>query len=253
MASNKRKKQGDKDRKAELDELATEIRKGHAKVVSSLRTSLDAARETGELLNTAKGRVPRGRWTTFLADNCHVGEQEAQRYMRIAKNWERLVAATGDPSALTLSEALKIFAKPSAADATSHQDASTGEPIAAKFTVSEDEFDSRREQAGALRVDTLRFEPDSNERKAVSRLIGGMLNAVRRNAVQLGGQDRDPVVVAILLVNEIKKGLDPTLLRIAEKTETVKSPSETVAATPSPENGTPKASTRRKLTTGAAS
>lgn len=88
--------------------LAIEIRRTHERALAALRSAAEAARQSGDALIEAKILVKHGEWLTFLKE-AGISERTAQRYMRIAKNWDEIAGKTTSVSDLSVNEALKIL------------------------------------------------------------------------------------------------------------------------------------------------
>src|SRR5947207_1909422 len=75
-----------------LEGLAKAINASHGTFLKSLRTSLEEARELGALLEKAKEKVVEAgkKWLVWVESNCQFSADEAQRYMRVAKEWPQL-------------------------------------------------------------------------------------------------------------------------------------------------------------------
>jgi hypothetical protein len=70
-----------------LQDLAGRINEAHRQVELHAAAALEKAREAGDLLLDAKGKVGHGRWLPWLAENVCCSERTAQIYMRVAKHW----------------------------------------------------------------------------------------------------------------------------------------------------------------------
>jgi len=87
------------------------VNREHKEVVASLSRGLEHARRAGELLNQAKGAVPHGQWAAWLGEYFVGSDRTARLYMRIAREWPKLDAETGNGVAnLPLREAARRLA-----------------------------------------------------------------------------------------------------------------------------------------------
>jgi hypothetical protein len=73
-----------------LPELASQIHQKYQLAEQGARTTIGYARECGELLAQAKGLVEHGQWVGWLSTNFPGDARTAQRWMRIASNWDAL-------------------------------------------------------------------------------------------------------------------------------------------------------------------
>ena len=96
-----------------LDALAAAINDDHEAVEHMARSTLDRARAAGDKLLQAKSQVAHGQWLPWLAANCpRLATRTAQAYMKLAREWDRLVLKSADSAHLTLDGALKLLAAP---------------------------------------------------------------------------------------------------------------------------------------------
>jgi hypothetical protein len=73
-----------------LPELAQLITQSHRAADGSAREAVQHAITAGRLLLEVKGRLPHGDFQPWLKQNCaDVTLRTAQRYMQIAKHWEK--------------------------------------------------------------------------------------------------------------------------------------------------------------------
>ena len=74
-----------------LDALAERINAGHRAYLATARKALDHALAAGASLQEAKDGLPHGEWLPWLKTNCPgISERSTQRYIRLAKNRDRL-------------------------------------------------------------------------------------------------------------------------------------------------------------------
>jgi phage N-6-adenine-methyltransferase len=101
-----------------LADLAAGINADHEAAERTARTALEYARSAGEKLLTAKGQVQHGQWLPWLADNCpRLATRTAQTYMKLAREWETLMAKCADSAHLSIDGALKLLTAPVEPDA----------------------------------------------------------------------------------------------------------------------------------------
>lgn len=96
-----------------LDTLADQIRAKIDEVETAHRTTLERAREAGELLIRAKELVKHGQWLPWLEANCRVSADMAGKWMKLSRQWPELEASYSEQVPyLGVQEALKLLAKP---------------------------------------------------------------------------------------------------------------------------------------------
>jgi hypothetical protein len=93
-----------------LAELAVQINAEHEHVETALRDGVAHAKRAGVLLLEAKGRVPHGKWLSWLEQNCKTTSRTAQRYMQLVARWDEIVSKGGDT--LGLQRALRLVSAP---------------------------------------------------------------------------------------------------------------------------------------------
>lgn len=89
--------------------LAEVANSHHDVTVVALRTAAESARIAGDALREAKTLVPHGGWSDWIKQNFSGGMRTAQRYMKIAKNWETIVGKNDSVSLLTVTQALDLL------------------------------------------------------------------------------------------------------------------------------------------------
>jgi hypothetical protein len=99
-----------------LEDLATRINAldreaAEAEVVSinACRSALEMRRQQGEMLLQAKSQLKHGEWLPWLGKHCTVGDRQAQKYMKIAKGWDALIAKANSDAFLTIDQAVKML------------------------------------------------------------------------------------------------------------------------------------------------
>lgn len=102
-----------------LSVLAAGINKAHTEATAAAVSALEKARRAGVLLRLAKRQLKRqpghGPWLSWLAAECpNVSVQMAQRYMKIARGWPRIEAATKayPGTYMSIRKALAVLAEP---------------------------------------------------------------------------------------------------------------------------------------------
>jgi len=94
-----------------LTELANRIRGYHETVRQILKSAVEHAMATGDLLIEAKAQLDHGQWSPWLREHCEMSERTARLYMRLAKNREA-IEAYEDVANLTLNAAVRLLASP---------------------------------------------------------------------------------------------------------------------------------------------
>lgn len=93
-----------------LEELARRINTGHRNYIATARQALEHALSVGTALQEARSGLPHGEWLPWLQANCpDISERSAQRYMRLAKNQDRLREKSATVADLTLREAERVL------------------------------------------------------------------------------------------------------------------------------------------------
>lgn len=97
-----------------LSRLAVDILEAHHAFIATATSALEHAKQAGELLIEAKNQLPHGEWLPWLEAHCpNLSPRRAQGYMRIAREWPRLLevaANTKRDSLLPIRDALTILA-----------------------------------------------------------------------------------------------------------------------------------------------
>jgi DUF3102 family protein len=92
--------------------VAREIKEAHDAVATAMRESLRHARRAGELLSQVKDQLPHGEFGPWIDAHCGFGWRTANLYMRIAREWEKLVTENRNAIAnLTLGEAMDLLTR----------------------------------------------------------------------------------------------------------------------------------------------
>lgn len=97
-----------------LKQLASQINAAHEQCEATLASSVDHALTAGRLLLHAKGKIKHGSWLAWLKANVKTTERMAQRYMRLADNWQVIESKSDTVSDLTARGALALLSEPKA-------------------------------------------------------------------------------------------------------------------------------------------
>ncbi len=102
-----------------LTELSSAINEAHKRTTEAAVTALEHARQLGELLEQAKEQLSHGQWLPWLHENCSVNPRQAQKYMRVAREWDRV---SSEGNFLTIDEACSelIVSRPLNAHSNAH-------------------------------------------------------------------------------------------------------------------------------------
>ena len=95
-----------------LEKLAGEINERCAAARESVTSAAFAALQAGALLNEAKTLVPHGHWLPWLHENVSVSDRQAQKWMRVAREWPAIEANTNRNSYLTIEQGLELISEP---------------------------------------------------------------------------------------------------------------------------------------------
>ena len=120
--------------------IAIEINASHAAAAASVQEAVDHARRCGELLARVKGSLPHRSWLSWLDEQCDVSPRQAQRYIRLYENWDKLAANATPETHLTLTEAMALLASPKRVKAT-REHARAAAPITTVKIVTLERFD----------------------------------------------------------------------------------------------------------------
>ncbi len=99
----------DAPRPTDLATLAIEINEFHERATEAARTAAELARECGELLNQAKAQIGHGGFLPWLETNCRVKPRQAQKFMKLAREWSAIEAKCAPSAYLTISGALRLL------------------------------------------------------------------------------------------------------------------------------------------------
>ncbi len=71
-------------------EIAEHCNALHGQLIVATSLAISVAKQLGDALIEAKAQIPKGQWTAWKKDNLTFSLDTAKRYMRIAKQWERI-------------------------------------------------------------------------------------------------------------------------------------------------------------------
>jgi len=98
-----------------LEQIARDIGRAYEQCKQAFQAGAGYTRQAGVLLIEARKQVEGHNWLAWLSDNVPFTERTAQRYIRIAEDWDRLSAESDSPSHLGVREALNLLADTGAA------------------------------------------------------------------------------------------------------------------------------------------
>jgi hypothetical protein len=82
----------------------------HVRMEECFKGGILHAREAGRLLTAARAKVPHGEWERWVRDHCVFEAREARRYIRLAREWDRLTGKSDTPvSDLSFRQALELL------------------------------------------------------------------------------------------------------------------------------------------------
>lgn len=153
------------------EELKAIANKNHAACVSCLRKTLNHIRLAGDALNEMKGRLKgtRGAWGAWLAENFDGSPESARLYMRVAANWEKIVADGLDREGVTLEQLRKHIAHTGQEqdDTTAHQ--AEGQP--SNVSTSEPTEGENQDAPPPPKTKTVPLKLNDPDRKAFNGMI----------------------------------------------------------------------------------
>lgn len=97
---------------ATIERLLPDIRATHKEFIKSGQTTLDLARQIGDMLWKLKECVKHGEWTGLVESRCELQMRTARTYMEVAGGWELLEKK--EAAASTINGCIKLIgqAKP---------------------------------------------------------------------------------------------------------------------------------------------
>jgi hypothetical protein len=102
---------------AVLDELAKEVRCGHAAVQQAVFNALNIAFDVGATLLAARDRISTG-WIGWLQDCCKLNRSTAHLYMRLAAKRDEIEAVREQTPDLSLRAAYRLITKRSSEESS---------------------------------------------------------------------------------------------------------------------------------------
>lgn len=99
-----------------LRTLAAQINEAHENACASVQAGLNSAREAGTWLRDVKRQLKHGEFQPWVAEHTRLNPRTAQGYMRLSREWPRLVAGDNAQRVahLPLRDALALLAEPAA-------------------------------------------------------------------------------------------------------------------------------------------
>ena len=92
-----------------LSSLAEQINHEHQQAEDSAKKAISHALAAGRLLVEAKSQVKHGEWLPWLKANCDVSDRQAQRYMKLADNWQAIESKNDTGSDLTVTSDWRLL------------------------------------------------------------------------------------------------------------------------------------------------
>lgn len=92
-----------------LPVLAEVANSHHDVAAASLRVAAEHARHAGDALIEAKALLPHGKWSGWIKAHFRGGMRTAQRYMKIAKNWETIAGKNVSVTHLSVMQVLSLL------------------------------------------------------------------------------------------------------------------------------------------------
>lgn len=120
-----------------LEALASKIKQSEKGYCKTLRQGLEHAKQCGELLSQAKeicqNSTPKMDWKLWVPKNTNMTKQNADAYIRIHDNWEKVAAAADAAEAngkkFTIADALRTIAGTPTDDDKDKKGKGKGKPI----------------------------------------------------------------------------------------------------------------------------
>ena len=94
---------------ATLDQLVQRIKEEHQEFQRKMYDSLTHARTAGELLIEVKKQMQHGDWGSWVEENCGFSWSTANRYMKVAREWEMLPEDSRRVGNLSLRQAEELL------------------------------------------------------------------------------------------------------------------------------------------------
>jgi hypothetical protein len=93
----------------DLETLAHVIRTADQGAAHAVANMVEHALTAGDALIQAKAKVGHGNWLKYLRDECEIGADSAERYMKLARGREVLEANSARMRNLSITQALKLI------------------------------------------------------------------------------------------------------------------------------------------------
>ena len=93
----------------DLETLAHIIRTADQGAAHAVANMVEHALTAGDALIQAKAKVGHGNWLKYLRDECEIGADWAERYMKLARGREVLEANSARMRNLSITQALKLI------------------------------------------------------------------------------------------------------------------------------------------------
>ena len=165
---------------ATLAQIADQINGAHDGVEAATRDAVGHARRAGELLLQVKARLPHGQWGPWLDAHFKGSHETAERYMRIAKHWDVVVAQGGRE--LGIRRALKLIAQDKDAPEGPKASLVTDLPLATEDLDHAGETAPEPKGRGTMSPveDAVTAQPASAKEKAATTIISGEKDAPQK-------------------------------------------------------------------------
>jgi hypothetical protein len=93
-----------------IESLLPKIRSAHSKMVETGQTTIELARDIGEMLWVLKENTTHGEWTKLVEDRCEFSIKSAQTYMKVSAGWEKIKKQDATPA--TIEGCVKLLKGP---------------------------------------------------------------------------------------------------------------------------------------------
>lgn len=210
---------------ADLTTLAEQINESHQTAKKAMWSWLKHARDTGDLLIQAKQKVLAAgeKWLKWVEQNCEVSVAEAQRYMRIAANYDKLMGSSPNVTALSMREALNILSDSGGAGAGPKPP-----PVPKPLPVPKELLERARADGRMLKL-----KPNTKAGKFVEdtkyRIARDVVRLAAKGEITgPGGKAVEPAVAAVALIDHLRDALKEELVLVEDTRERAK-PAQTAA------------------------
>lgn len=144
-----------------------------------MRSAVDHARLTGAALAEIKARLKgnKGAWTEWLGENFDGSEETARLYMRVAENWDRVVAHGLDRlPELTLTDLRFFLSDPQKPTTTARRATPPPEPDTEPG--GPEQAENETDDAPRVEVRQYRVLLDADEMAEFGRMVRGLKDAL---------------------------------------------------------------------------